>query len=502
MERASGIILPIYALPSPHGVGTLGQAAYDFVDFLESAGQAWWQILPVGPTSYGDSPYQSPSTFAGNPYLIDLDLLVADGLLKQAEVDAPDWGDDPAHVDYRALYEERMPLLARACERGWERDAAAVEAFSREQASWLDDYALYMAIKRHFGMSSWIEWPDEAARLREPDALERYRSELASDIRLETYVQYLFFTQWEALRAYAREHGVRILGDLPIYVALDSADVWANPQLFQLDEQGMPSAVAGVPPDSFTVDGQLWGNPLYDWDAHEAEGYGWWIRRIGGASRLYDMIRIDHFRGFESYWSVPAGSETAAPGTWVKGPGAALVKVLAGWFPDLDFIAEDLGYHTAGVEELLRESGFPGMKVLEFAFDSRDDGGADFLPHSYVRNCTCYVGTHDNAPVRAWFDEIDEDDRALVRDYLGIGAGDEIAWPIIRIGMMSVADLFVAQMQDYLELGEGSRTNTPGTLGGNWQWRMVEGQAMPELAARIARMTRLYGRSAERTWQK
>lgn len=497
MERSAGIILPVYALPSPYGIGALGQAAYDFVDFLAAAGQTWWQMLPVGPTSFGDSPYQSPSSFAGNPYFIDLDLLVADGLLTQAEVDACAWGSDPARVDYVRIFRQREPLLRRAFKRGWQRDAAEVEAFSASNASWLGDYALFMAVKRRFGRVSWTEWPEEDIRLRKPEALERYRVLLADDVRFETYVQYLFYAQWELLHDYARKQGVRLMGDLPIYVALDSADVWANPGDFMLDKRNMPTEVAGVPPDAFTADGQLWGNPLYNYEAMEADGFGWWIRRIEGAARLFDMIRVDHFRGFESFWAVPAGEKTARVGRWVKGPGMKLVGTLLNWFPQLSFVAEDLGYATPEVAELLRASGLPGMKVLEFAFDSRDGSGNAYLPHNYGRNCVCYVGTHDNDTVMGWRAGASAADVELAERYFGLSEAEGFAWGFIRGGMASVADLFVAQMQDYLELGGAARTNTPGTLGNNWQWRMTAGQASPELAARIARMTRLYGRSAE-----
>ena len=498
MKRSSGILMPISSLPSPHGIGTLGAEARKFVDFLADAGQSWWQILPVGPTSFGDSPYQSFSAYAGNPYFIDLDLLCADGLLTPEEVNAVNWGTDPARVDYSAIYSGRFPLLRLATERGWERDADKVSAFSAENASWQPDYALFMAIKRHFGMRAWTEWPDEDIRLRRPEAVDRYQRELAEDIRLFTYIQYLFFLQWGALRSYAHEKGIGIIGDLPIYVAMDSADVWADPRAFQLDERNVPAEVAGVPPDYFTADGQLWGNPLYDWDAMKADGYSWWIRRIAGASRLYDILRIDHFRGLESYWAVPYGETTAKIGRWVKGPGMDLIGVLTQKFPNIQFIAEDLGYLTPEVRQLLQESGLPGMKVLQFAFDSRE--AANYLPHTYPRHCVCYAGTHDNSTLMGWKDEADPADIAAAREYLGLNEAEGFHWGILRGGQSSVADLFVAQMQDYLGLGSDARMNTPGILGGNWRWRMLSGQITEELTTRIARMTSLYGRSAQ-TWQ-
>ena len=460
MKRSSGILMPISSLPSPHGIGTLGAEARKFVDFLADAGQSWWQILPVGPTSYGDSPYQSFSAYAGNPYLIDLDLLCEDGLLTPAEVNAVSWGTDPARVDYSAIYNGRFPLLHLAMERGWERDADKVKAFSEENDAWLPDYALFMALKRHFGMSAWTEWPDADIRLRRPEAVARYREKLADDIRLFTYIQYLFFRQWEALRSYAHEKGIGIIGDLPIYVAMDSADVWADPRAFQLDERNVPAEVAGVPPDYFTADGQLWGNPLYDWDAMKADGYTWWIRRIAGASRLYDILRIDHFRGLESYWAVPYGETTAKVGRWVKGPGMDLMNVLTEKFPNIQFIAEDLGYLTPEVRQLLEDSGLPGMKVLQFAFDSRE--AANYLPHTYPRHCVCYAGTHDNSTLMGWKDEAAPADIAMAREYLGLHDEEGFNWGVLRGGQSSVADLFIAQMQDYLGLGSEARMNTPG----------------------------------------
>ena len=495
MKRSSGILMPISSLPSPHGIGTLGAEARKFVDFLADAGQSWWQMLPVGPTSYGDSPYQSFSAYAGNPYFVDLDLLCQDGLLTPDEVNAVNWGDDPAQVDYARIYQNRFSLLRLATDRGWVRDADKVYAFSEENAAWLPDYALFMAIKRHFGMKSWTEWPDEDIRLRRDAAVERYRSELADDVQLFTYIQYLFFHQWENLRSYAHEKGVGIIGDLPIYVAMDSADVWADPGSFQLNERNVPAEVSGVPPDYFSADGQLWGNPLYNWDAMKADGYSWWIRRIAGAARLYDILRIDHFRGLESYWAVPYGETTAKKGRWVKGPGMDLLRVLTETFPNIQFIAEDLGFLTDEVQDLLRDSGFPGMKVLEFAFDSREP--SNYLPHTYTPHCVCYAGTHDNATLMGWKEEADPVDIAMARQYLGLNEQEGFCWGILRGGMSSVSDLFVAQMQDYLGLGAGARMNTPGILGGNWQWRMLPGQITADLAKRIGHMTSLYGRSPQ-----
>ena len=485
--------MPISSLPSPHGIGTLGQEARRFADFLQRAGQAWWQILPVGPTSYGDSPYQSFSAYAGNPYLIDLDTLCDEGLLTREEIDSVFWGSDSARVDYYAIYQGRFAVLRRAMERGYDRDREAVEAFARENDAWLADYALFMALKCRFDMHSWTEWPEDI-RLRQPEAVAQYRAELADDVRLFVYIQFLFFRQWEALRTYAHERGIGIIGDLPLYVSMDSADVWAAPHAFQLDSRNVPTEVSGVPPDYFSAYGQLWGTPLYNWDAMKADGYDWWKRRIAGAARLYDILRIDHFRGLESYWAVPYGETTARNGRWVKGPGMDLLRALTESNPDLQFIAEDLGFLTDEVLALLRDSGFPGMKVLEFAFDSREV--SNYLPHTYSPNCVCYAGTHDNATLIGWRSEADPADVEMARQYLGLNEQEGFHWGILRGGMSSVADLFVAQMQDYLGLGADARMNTPGTLGGNWQWRLLPGQLTDELADRIARMTWMYGRLA------
>ena len=492
-DRASGILLHISSLPGPHGIGTLGRGAYDFADFLARAGQGYWQVLPLGPTGYGDSPYQSFSSFAGNPYFIDLDLLAEEGLLTAADL-AADWGEDPRYVDYGAIYRARFPVLRRAFRRGWEREGRQAEDWAAGQP-WLESYALFMALKDRFGGKSWLEWPEDI-RLRRPAALERYRALLAEDVRFYTYLQYLFFRQWNALRDYVHGLGIRLIGDLPIYVALDSADVWSEPEFFQLDEDRFPTEVAGVPPDYFSADGQLWGNPLYDYDRMRADGYGWWIRRMEGAARLYDVVRVDHFRGFESYWAVPYGDRTAAGGRWRKGPGMELVGVLTRWFYGLRIIAEDLGYLTPAVRALLRESGLPGMKVLEFAFDAREP--SDYLPHTYSPNCVCYVGTHDNETVMEWRDRADPADVAFAERYLGLNREEGFHWGMIRGGQSSVASLFLAQMQDYLGLGPQGRMNTPGTAAGNWRWRLLPGELTPALADRIYETTRMYGRCAPR----
>lgn len=497
MKRSSGILMPIFSLPSPYGIGAMGKAAYEFADFLYRAGQRYWQMLPIGPTSYGDSPYQSFSTFAGNPYFIDLDMLVEDGLLRKDEIAGINWGTEPRYVDYGRIYESRFDVLSKAKERGWERDKQKVNAFIERNSRWLADYALFMALKRHFGMKSWTEWEDEDIRLRKPAAMAKYRELLREDIELFTYIQYLFFEQWTKLKAYINGLGIGIIGDIPIYVAMDSADVWAEPEFFQLDEKNLPVEVSGVPPDDFSAEGQLWGNPLYDWDKMQSDGFGWWIRRIDGAGKMYDVIRIDHFRGLASYWAVPYGETTAKNGKWRTGPGIALVNALKGWFHNLEFIAEDLGYATSDVEKLLKESGFPGMKVLEFAFDSRDTGSAsDYLPHNYPVNSVAYTGTHDNEALVSWYQTITSAERALVRDYLCDYATPEaqLYKSMIALIFRSAAATCIIPMQDWLGLDNSARINKPSTVGENWRWRLKKSQLTPKLQKEICSITTRYGR--------
>ena len=479
----------ISSLPSPYGIGTLGKAAYDFADFLKAAGQHYWQLLPIGPTSYGDSPYQSFSTCAGNPYFIDLDLLIEDGLLMQAEVDAIDWAQHSERVDYGFQFSVRFDLLYKAYLRGRDRDFDAIRLF-RQENPWVEDYALYMALKRSNGMRSWEFWPEEI-RLRRPGAVETYAITVAEDVNFFIYLQFLFFRQWNALREYVHGLGIEIIGDLPIYVPYDSCDVWANPGLFQL-EQGIPTDVAGCPPDYFAVDGQLWGNPLYNWDRMREDGYAWWMDRIRAASRLFDVIRIDHFRGLESYWAVPYGEPTARNGRWVKGPDHDFINRLHEVFPGLRLIAEDLGFLTEAVIQLQHDSGYPGMKVLEFAFDPREP--SNYLPHRYTTNCICYSGTHDNETLVQWIDGANDEVRAYAAEYLGTSP-DKLREGILRAGLSSVADTFIAQMQDYLGLGTSARMNTPGTVStANWSWRMEKDALTPELAAGLKRLNQLYER--------
>lgn len=496
-KRGSGILLAITSLPSEYGIGTLGKAVYEYIDFLEAAEQKYWQVLPVGPISYGDSPYQSFSTFAGNPYLVDLDMLIEQGLLEKADVENIDWGSDPEHIDYGKIYENRFDVLKIAYNNYKKNkdllDQEKIEEFYKTNESWLGDYALFMALKRYYGMEPWTKWPDEEIRMHSDEACARYASLLADEVEYFRFIQYLFFTQWALMKSYAQEKGIEIIGDVPIYVALDSADVWANPAWFYLDEENVPIEISGVPPDAFSADGQLWGNPLYRWDKLAEDGYGWWIRRVDGAFRLYDALRIDHFRGFESYWAVPYGETTAKNGHWVKGPDMDFVGVLKDWFSDKQFIAEDLGFLTPEVKSLLDNSGFPGMKVLQFAFDSRE--ASNYLPHTYYNNCICYTGTHDNTTLGDWPLDADEEDIKMAKEYLGVKNTEELVMAMIRGGMSSVANTFIAQMQDYLGLGVEARMNKPGIPEGNWTWRMKKGVASKELAEKIARMTKMYGRS-------
>ena len=489
--RESGILMHITSLPGAYGIGTMGKNAYRFVDFLESAGQAYWQILPLTPTGYGDSPYQSFSACAGNHYLIDLDTLVEEGLLKPEEISAVSWGEDSQRVDFGTMYAQRSKVLKIACSRFVPDEGYA--AFLRENAGWLEDYAIFMALKEEMGGKPWLDWP-ESLKCHDEKALAEKQKELKEAVQLQYFLQYQFDRQWKALRSYAKEKGIRIIGDVPIYVPLDSADVWAAPELFQLDENRRPEVVAGCPPDAFTEDGQLWGNPIYDWQKMHDTGYAWWIGRLSAAAKMYDVVRFDHFRGFESYWAVPAGDKTARNGKWVKGPDHDFIYAIQKALPDLDFIAEDLGYMTPEVRQLQLDSGYPGMKVLEFAFDSREE--SDYLPHLYPEDSVCYTGTHDNVTLKQWFDEATAEDVAYAKTYLGLNQEEGYVWGMIRGAMGSVSRLCVVQMQDYLELGKPARMNFPGTLSmDNWTWRAEEGFDSEALAKKIYKITKLYGRT-------
>ena len=489
--RESGILMHITSLPGPYGVGTMGKSAYSFVDFLKKAGQSYWQILPLTPTSYGDSPYQSCSTFAGNHYLIDLDMLVEEGLLKKEELSSIHWCDRENKVDFGIQYRNRLEVLRLAYGR-FESNEDFVN-FCRENGSWLSDFALFMALKDANEGKPWYQWETEL-KFREPNAIWQARRELRDEVSFYSFVQYLFRKQWTALRTYAHKNGIRIIGDVPIYVPYDSADVWSNPELFQLDADLTPTAVAGCPPDAFSDDGQLWGNPLYRWDLMSQQGYAWWINRLEAAGKLYDVIRLDHFRGFESYWEVPYGDKTARGGRWVKGPDMEFINTIKEKLPQVRMIAEDLGVLTDAVLELRDGSGFPGMKVLQFAFDSREP--SEYLPQAYITNTVCYTGTHDNMTTRQWFESASVDAVAYAKEYMALTTEEGYVWGVIRTAMSSVSDLCVIQMQDFLNLGAEARMNFPGTLSdANWTWRAEKGMLTDTLAEKIGKMTRLYNRS-------
>ena len=491
--RASGILMPVFSLPSRYGIGSFSKSAYQFVDMLKKAGQKYWQILPLCPTSYGDSPYQSFSTYAGNPYFIDLDQLIEEKLLTRKECQACDFGDDPQDIDYGKLYENRFKLLHKAYERANVGEDQEFEAYRRENAWWLDDYALFMAVKDRFDGVAWNEWAEDI-RLRWSNAMDYYRRELYYEIEFYSYLQFVFMKQWKKLKNYANINGIEIIGDIPIYVAFDSADAWANPELFQFDAENLPTAVAGCPPDGFSADGQLWGNPLYRWDYHRETGFDWWIRRIAYCSELYDVVRIDHFRGFDEYYSIPYGDTTARNGHWEKGPGIALFEAAKNRLGELNIIAEDLGYITDSVKKLVADSGFPGMKVLEFAFDSREK--SDYLPYTYEKNSVVYTGTHDNETIAGWYAGLDKSDLKMCTDYMNIDRipGKEYHWDFIRLAMLSVSDLCVIPIQDYLGLDNRARINHPSTLGTNWRWRLAKGQLSASLLKEIREMTRISGR--------
>ncbi len=488
--RCSGILMHISSLPGPYGIGTMGKQAFAFVDFLKESGQSLWQILPLSPTGYGDSPYQSSSTFAGNPYLIDLDMLVEQGLLEKHEINSVFWCEKDTKVNYGLLYNHRLQVLRLAFNRF--QDHAALNNFCQENRSWLPDYALFMALKASHGGKPWYEWED-GLKFRDPGAIYDAHQQLRDEVRFHSFVQYIFVQQWNALRAYAHKNGIRIIGDVPIYVPLDSTDVWTNPALFQLDAKLAPTNVAGCPPDDFSEDGQLWGNPLYRWEDMRADGYSWWLRRLEAAGTLYDVIRLDHFRGFEAYWSVPYGDKTAKHGKWVQGPGSHFMNAVKEKLPHLDFIAEDLGFLTQGVVDMRDQSGFPGMKILTFAFYSRDP--SEYLPHLYERNCVCYTGTHDNATTREWIETTDKEVIDYAREYMHLTEDEGLVWGTIRTAMSSIADTCIIPMQDYLDLGGDSRMNSPGTLSDcNWTWRVKDGIIGQDMAKRIRNLTELYGR--------
>ena len=494
-ERSSGILFHPTSLPGKYGIGTLGKEAYAFIDFLKKSRQKLWQIFPLGPTGYGDSPYQSFSSFAGNPYLIDFDLLIEAHLLSEEDLRDVFFGDNEEYIDYGAIYNQKYPLLRKAYENFKSSDnhemKENLEHFKRENASWLNDYSLYISLKNHFNRLPWNEWAHDIKN-REHGAMEHYRNELADDIEYHNFIQFLFFKQWGDVKRYANENGIKIIGDIPIFVAADSSDAWANPEIFLFDEERKPVKVAGVPPDYFSATGQLWGNPLYNWQKLKETNYSWWVERVRANLSTCDIIRIDHFRGFEAYWAVPYGDDTAINGQWEPGPGIDLFNAIKSQLGELPIIAEDLGLMTQGVIDLREATGFPGMKILGFAFDSGEEN--DYLPHTYTKNCVVYTGTHDNDTLIGWFQKAKEEDRQFARDYLNSRSDDEIHWDAIRGAWSSVASMAISPVQDFLGLGSEARINTPGVAAGNWQWRLRHGVLTDELAERIAKLTRVYSR--------
>ncbi len=492
--RKAGILLPITSLPSKYGIGCFSKSAYDFIDWLSEAGQSYWQVLPMGPTSFGDSPYQSPSAFAGNPYFISLEDLIDDGELSLDDCEDCDFGDNPTDINYEKIYNERFPLLKKAFNNF--KPTEEYHSFTEKSRHWLDDYSLFMAIKDHFDGLEWYKWPEDI-RMKQPESITKYKLMLEDEIRFWCYLQFKFYKQWYKLKKYANEKGIKIIGDIPIYASMDSSDVWSNPELFQLDEKNVPIAVAGCPPDGFSPTGQLWGNPLYNWKNHKQSGYSWWIKRLGHCFRLYDIVRIDHFRGFDEYYSIPYGMEDATIGQWEKGPGIELFRAMENALGKKDVIAEDLGFITDSVKELLAESGYAGIKVLEFAFDERDTGSSnDYLPHNYPENCVAYTGTHDNQTLISWFETISDEEKNLVRNYIcDKYTPDELLHlPLISVVMMSVAKICIIPIQDYLGYRDDARINTPSTLGTNWRWRLNKTDLSDELKKTVLRITRRYGR--------
>jgi 4-alpha-glucanotransferase len=493
MERGSGIIMHIASLPNKYGIGTFGKEAYEFADFLKRAGQRYWQILPLGQTSYGDSPYQSFSAFAGNPYFIDFEILERDGLLNKEDYNEINFGNNPEFIDYGVVFEEKMKVL-RVAYGNFKKDIKNdFEIFEKKEASWLDDYAMFMALKVNFNLRSFQTWND-SIRLREKEVLDKYADELNDEIQYWKFLQFKFFEQWENLKKHVNKLGIKIIGDIPIYVAEDSADLWSNPKIFLLDENTLkPIKIAGCPPDAFSETGQLWGNPIYNWKYLEETGYEWWIERIKQSLKLYDLIRIDHFRGFEAYWSIPYGDKTAQGGEWVKGPEMKLFNKIKDELGDISIIAEDLGLLTEETIDFRNRTGFPGMKVLEFAFSGGSTNA--YLPHNYEKNYIAYTGTHDNDTIRGWFETTgskNEVENAI--EYLKLTNEEGYNWGFVRGIWSSVANTSIALMQDFLNLGNEARINLPSTMGNNWCWRAKDDAFSNELADRIYRLTKTYGR--------
>lgn len=481
----------ISSLPSEYGIGKMGRHAFDFVDFLVSSETKCWQILPLSPTSYGDSPYQSFSVNAGNPYFIDFEILEGDGLLESSDYELRVWESDENKVDYGIIYDNCFDVLRIAYSRFKPARFPAYKKFCEKNKKWLDEYALFMALKFKNNGKAWYEWEKDIA-MHKPKAVAEAKKELKADIGFYKFLQFEFSRQWTALKDYANRNGVEIIGDIPIYCALDSVEAWASPKLFQFDKKHRPVSVAGCPPDDFSPTGQLWGNPLYDWDYHKKTGYEWWIDRIRTASELYDVVRIDHFRGFESYYTIPFGNEDATVGEWKKGPNHELFRLAEEKLGKLNIIAEDLGFITPEVREMLDKCGYPGMKVLQFGFDN---GENEHLPHNFgSANCCAYTGTHDNETLNGWVEAMDKKSLKFAKKYLNVRKRSEIPMAVVRAAWSSVAQTAVAQMQDFLDSGKDARMNTPSTLGSNWQFRAREDDFSPELAKKIKKLNRLFNR--------
>ena len=486
--RKSGILLHPTSLYGKEGIGTLGDSLYEFINFLSKSKQKLWQIFPLGPTGYGDSPYQCFSAFAGNPYLIDLETLAKEGYLSFEDINI-DFGDDVEKINYGLIYERKLPILRKAYINFKEDDDFT--KFEKENSYWLEDFAQFSAFKEYFGGISWLEWPKEYKN-RDSKALETLNSKLENEIKYFKFLQYIFFKQWKNVKAYANSKGIEIIGDIPIFVSMDSADAWSNNEIFQFDKDRNPVKVAGVPPDYFSATGQLWGNPLFDWDKLKETGYKWWIDRVKANLSLYDIIRIDHFRGFESYWSINYGEETAINGKWEKGPGMDLFNAIRESLGDLNIIAEDLGTLTDDVVKLKNDTGFPGLRILQFAFSQ--DPENEYLPHNYDNNTVVYTGTHDNDTTNSWFSNLNDIEKQEVREYINVYDDNGIVYGLIRVALSSVADIAIIPMQDYLNLGGFARINTPGLAAGNWQWRLKNDGLSDELAKTISHLTEIYGR--------
>ena len=493
MTRESGVLMHITSLPSPYGIGTFGKAAYNFVDFLQQSGQSYWQILPLTTTSYGDSPYQSFSAFAGNTQLIDFDLLTEAGLLTQEDYQDLNFGSDERYVDYGTIFYERRKVLEKAVTKFNPEEALTeFKAFIETNDYWLDPFSLYMAIKEDNGLVPWNEWPEPLAK-RDPEAIEQQREKLKDAIHYHKVTQYFFYIQYMNLKTYANQRNIRIIGDIPIYVAQDSVEMWQTPELFKMRDELQPEFVAGTPPDSFSDEGQFWGNPIYDWDAMEANDFEWWVLRLRYNFELYDVVRIDHFRGFESFWQVPYGMKSSAEGHWAQGPSIKLFDRVKQQLGDVHIIAEDLGFMTDEVIAMRDHTGYPGMKILQFGFNGYEDSVE--LPHNYIPNCIAYVGTHDNMTARGWYETASQASRDQMDYYLKRQPGESPAHAMNRAIAGSVANIVIYTMQDLLNLGNEARMNEPSTIGHNWQWRMTEDQLIPQVSNVLQDLNRTYFRN-------